>query len=131
MLVLTRNAGEFIMVGDDVKLTVLHGSHVKVGIEAPTGVRVHRGEVWKRIQQGREPERRRPLPGVMPDRVPLTKAQLEHLVIGRTGEQAWWLDRTLNYRWLEYGEHDAIAELAAEVLELRGRLRDVEKRRTA
>ena len=53
MLILTRKSGEKIRVGDAVVVTVLDvkGAQVKLGIEAPRGVTVHRGEVYERIQE--------------------------------------------------------------------------------
>ncbi len=52
MLVLTRRAGESIMIDDDIELKVLkiRGSQVHLGIEAPKRASVHRKEVWLRIQ---------------------------------------------------------------------------------
>ncbi len=57
MLVLTRRAGESIMIDDDIELKVLkiRGSQVHVGIEAPRRATVHRKEVWLRIQEENEP----------------------------------------------------------------------------
>ena len=51
MLILTRKEGETIMVGDQITVTVLgvKGNEVRVGIEAPREVAVHREEVWQRI----------------------------------------------------------------------------------
>ena len=51
MLILTRRVGESLMIGDDVRVTVLelHGAQVRLGIEAPTSVSVHRREVYERI----------------------------------------------------------------------------------
>ncbi|NVL89395.1 MAG: carbon storage regulator CsrA [Desulfobacterales bacterium] len=53
MLVLTRKSGEKITIGDDVVVKVLEikGSQVKIGIEAPKGVAVHREEIYDRIQK--------------------------------------------------------------------------------
>jgi carbon storage regulator len=53
MLVLSRRLGETLMIGDDVKVTVLgiSGNQVRVGIAAPKEVSVHREEVYIRIQQ--------------------------------------------------------------------------------
>ena len=53
MLVLTRKSAEKITIGDDVIVNILEikGSHVKLGVEAPRGVPVHRGEVYDRIQE--------------------------------------------------------------------------------
>ncbi len=54
MLVLTRRIGETIMIGEDVTLTVLgaKGNQVRVGINAPKTVAVHREEVYERIKNG-------------------------------------------------------------------------------
>jgi carbon storage regulator len=53
MLILTRNSGQSIKVGDDISLTVLgvQGNQVRIGIEAPRDVSVHREEVYRRIQE--------------------------------------------------------------------------------
>lgn len=53
MLVLTRNIGEAIMLGDDVKVTVLgvRGNQVRIGVSAPKEVAVHREEIYQRIQK--------------------------------------------------------------------------------
>jgi carbon storage regulator len=52
MLILTRRVGETIMIGESVKVTVLEvkGSQVRVGIEAPKEVPVHRQEIYERIK---------------------------------------------------------------------------------
>ena len=53
MLILTRKLGESITIGDDIKVSVLgvHGRQVRLGIEAPLNVVVHREEVYVRIRQ--------------------------------------------------------------------------------
>jgi carbon storage regulator len=53
MLILTRKAGETVSVGDNVTLTVLaiKGGQVRLGIDAPRDVAVHRGEIRERIDQ--------------------------------------------------------------------------------
>ncbi len=53
MLVLTRKAGEGIIIGDDIKITVveLKGGGVRIGIDAPRETKVHRQEVFDRIKQ--------------------------------------------------------------------------------
>ena len=53
MLVLTRKLGENIRIGDAVKITVLEvrSGQVKLGIEAPPDVKVHREEIYARIQE--------------------------------------------------------------------------------
>jgi carbon storage regulator len=57
MLVLTRKDKQSIMIGDDIKVVVLSsdGTKVRLGIQAPSDVSVHRTEVYLEIQaQGRE-----------------------------------------------------------------------------
>ncbi len=53
MLILTRRVGEAVMIGDEVSITVLgvKGSQVRLGINAPRSVAVHREEIYKRIQR--------------------------------------------------------------------------------
>jgi len=52
MLVLTRKNGQSIMLGDDVEITVLSndGTKVRLGIQAPTDVPIHRSEIYTEIQ---------------------------------------------------------------------------------
>ena len=64
MLILTRRAGETVMIGSDVTITVLgvKGNQVRIGINAPKDVAVHREEIFERIQsekaaeQAKQPE---------------------------------------------------------------------------
>lgn len=53
MLILTRRQGESLMVGDDVKVTVLQvrGNQVRIGIEAPKSMPVHREEIYHKVQK--------------------------------------------------------------------------------
>lgn len=53
MLILTRRVGETLMIGDDVSVTVLgvKGNQVRLGINAPRDVAVHREEIYERINQ--------------------------------------------------------------------------------
>lgn len=53
MLILTRRVGETLMVGDEVTVTVLgvKGNQVRIGVNAPKDVAVHREEIYDRIQK--------------------------------------------------------------------------------
>lgn len=53
MLILTRRAGETLMIGDDVSITVLgvKGNQVRIGVNAPKDISVHREEIYQRIQR--------------------------------------------------------------------------------
>ena len=53
MLVLSRRADESLYIGDDIKITVLdiRGGQVRIGITAPDAIKVHREEVYQRINK--------------------------------------------------------------------------------
>lgn len=53
MLVLTRNKGQSIIIGEDIKVMILdtHGQQVKVGIDAPKKISVHREEIFDLVQK--------------------------------------------------------------------------------
>lgn len=56
MLVLSRHDGESIFIGDNIKITIvaIRGDKVRLGIEAPTEVPIHRQEVYEAIQREQE-----------------------------------------------------------------------------
>jgi len=56
MLILTRRAGESLIIGDDIIINILgvKGNQARIGIEAPKDVSVHREEIYDRIQAEKE-----------------------------------------------------------------------------
>jgi len=53
MLILTRKVSESVLIGNDISITILsvRGNQVKLGVEAPKEVSVHREEIYQRIKQ--------------------------------------------------------------------------------
>ncbi len=56
MLILTRRVGETLMIGDEVTVTVLgvKGNQVRIGVNAPKDIAVHREEIYERIKRDQD-----------------------------------------------------------------------------
>jgi len=66
MLILTRRVGETVMIGNEVTVTVLgvKGNQVRIGVNAPKDVAVHREEIYERIKREEDNDGRSPGPVV-------------------------------------------------------------------
>ncbi len=75
MLILSRRCGESFMIGDDIKVTVLasKGNQIRLGIDAPRTLPVHREEIFQRLQQAREAEKQIELKTTRPKTVELVE----------------------------------------------------------
>jgi carbon storage regulator len=69
MLILTRRVGETVMIGNEVTVTVLgvKGNQVRIGVNAPKDVAVHREEIYERIKREEDGEGKSP--GTLPNLV--------------------------------------------------------------
>lgn len=56
MLIITRRAGQRIMIGDDIVINVMElaGSNVRLGVEAPKSLPIYREEIWEAVKQENE-----------------------------------------------------------------------------
>lgn len=72
MLILTRRVGETLMIGDEVTVTVLgvKGNQVRIGVNAPRDVAVHREEIYERIKREQAAPAEAPI-GAEPSEFPL------------------------------------------------------------
>ncbi len=63
MLILTRRVGEVLKIGDNVDVTILavKGNQVRIGINAPKNVAVHREEIYSRIKEEQKQQQQPPL----------------------------------------------------------------------
>ena len=63
MLILTRRTSETIVIGDDIRVTVIHvdGNQVRIGVKAPKDISVHREEIYKRVLAERQDQKVSPL----------------------------------------------------------------------
>lgn len=77
MLILTRKINDRIMIGDNIEIMVvaIDGDRVKLGINAPRGMPVHRGEVYQAIQTENEAALSSAIPGELLSRVKNLKDQ--------------------------------------------------------
>lgn len=71
MLILTRRVGETLMIGDDVTVTVLgvKGNQVRIGVNAPRDVAVHREEIYERIKREQAAQAAAQQGGEVPDNI--------------------------------------------------------------
>ena len=85
MLILTRKLGESITIGDNIKVTVLgvYGRQVRLGVDAPLDVVVHREEIYVKIQ-----EENRKASKTIKDDIANVMSTLKGKIIGESGNQA-------------------------------------------
>ena len=78
MLILTRRAGESIVIGDDIVVTIVEAGrdHVRIGIDAPRSVAVHRQEVYAAISRENEAARAADSSGFADAGVPVAPATI-------------------------------------------------------
>lgn len=81
MLILTRRMGERLLIGDEIKISVLgkKGKQIRIGIEAPREVQVYRQEIYDRIKQRNADE-------PIADDVPAKEAVVEEVAVVGTAK---------------------------------------------
>ena len=81
MLILTRRMGERLLIGDEIKISVLgkKGKQIRIGIEAPREVQVYRQEIYDRIKQ-------RSVCETTADEAPAKEAVVDEVAVGGTAK---------------------------------------------
>ena len=84
MLILTRRAGETVMIGDKVSVTIvaIQGNQVRIGVDAPRDIEVHREEIYQKIHEGKQ-ER----PAMTPDTAAAREAKKAGKDVARLTER--------------------------------------------
>jgi len=78
MLILTRRVGERIVINDEIVITIVEAGRdsVRIGVEAPRSVSVHRHEVWEQIASENEAARNADTTGITGDTAPVSTSSL-------------------------------------------------------
>lgn len=78
MLILTRRVGERIVINDEIVITIVEAGRdsVRIGVEAPRSVTVHRHEVWEQIASENEAARNADTTGITGDTAPVSTRSL-------------------------------------------------------
>jgi len=78
MLILTRRVGERIVINDEIVITIVEAGRdsVRIGVEAPRSVTVHRHEVWEQIASENEAARNADTTGITGDTAPASTSSL-------------------------------------------------------
>lgn len=88
MLVLSRNVGESLIIGDDIQVAIvgIKGGYVRIGVEAPKHIEVHRQEVYDRLQQGSPPPEKQEKPVIITkNKIPTEEEQYAKDIDGNRG----------------------------------------------
>ena len=78
MLILTRRVGERIVINDEIVITIVEAGRdsVRIGVDAPRSVTVHRHEVWEQIASENEAARNADTTGITGDTAPVSTSSL-------------------------------------------------------